>query len=455
MFIDIDGKFVYFPVRNIICDVRNLDEKKKALLIEKYNEKLMPDKLYFGKAGDALFHPHTLDWMLPTSCGINLTNRCQLRCNYCSYSSGECGDQVIDIADAYVFVDFILKNTYIKKKVEIGAGVPKARIYLAGGGEPSYEWELLKKLVEYIKTRSYQYRVEYSLGITTNLIASKDQVQYLINNFDDILVSYDGISYVQNNNRSSEKIRNSASIVERNLSMIDSFSNANYSIRTTIWPKDYSELLNMADNIFCNYSNVRSWAIEPVWELGRAKKDGIFSKGENGILNVDFTTHYLSLKSYAEDKYNRKVFSSMFKNNYGKYNCGTAFGENPWLNADGRIYTCLDTINQNAHIGVVSNGRIDFFSARDILNENHLKAIPKICDRCVAMYFCGSGCPLKNQIDLHGNRINISSAWECEQKQRYWMRAIHILLENGKYEDMSLKLLSSSNSGREYEIVYT
>ena len=196
------------------CDNSDVDE-----LVKKYDSGREISDIMFPYFEKNMSESISLENMLPYKCGLNLTNLCQLRCNYCSYCTGEKSFENAKIENVCAFLRFIIDNFVYRKKLGINTDNPT--IYFAGGGEPTYNWSLLKKSVEYIKDYTLQKNVKYKLGITTNGMITETQIDYIIQNFDTILVSYDGISEIQNKNRATAVKSNSSKVVESTIKYLD------------------------------------------------------------------------------------------------------------------------------------------------------------------------------------------------------------------------------------------
>jgi len=179
---------------------------------------------------------YNLNRNLPSSGGINLSDNCQLRCNYCAFSSGGAKRKTLKLQDAKAYVAFLFRNAKLK---EITFGLkPFVHISFAGGGEPTFNWNLLKEIIEFSKKLCIDKQVELGLAITTNGILDDKKITYLNNTFNSIMVSYDGIADVQNKNRTGNDRRYTNDIVEHTIETLLN-QGANLTIRTTVWPDQY------------------------------------------------------------------------------------------------------------------------------------------------------------------------------------------------------------------------
>ncbi len=379
--------------------------------------------------------PYNIKLKMPLSVGISLTNRCNLSCNYCSFDSKTQGDE-LSFSQVKTFVNWFVKNAIIRKKMHLLYNTPK--IYFAGGGEPTYNWALLTESVEYIREVFARHGIPVFLGITTNGVLNTNQVVFLESNFDSIMVSYDGNPETQNKNRCSSSCYDTHEFVYKTLKYLDSIK-FNFSIRTTIWPDDYGLLTKMANYISTEFPNLRSWDIEPVMPEGRAKKHA--SSYNN------FVKEYVRLEEHVYlHKLPINFRSSYFKQFISCDNCGAAYGNNPWLDASGRILNCLDDHNSNIVLGNIQNEQLEFFDVCDNISSQHYSDYYQICKNCIAFIHCGGGCPLR------AKEAPQMFAQQCECKRLYWKQYYEKLINDTKYNNKYLKLVKESPEYLVYEI---
>ena len=381
---------------------------------------------------------HNLNRSMPSSGGINLSDACQLRCNYCSFSSDEGKKNTLKIDEAKAYVDFLFRNANIK---DLTCGIkPFVRISFAGGGEPTFKWDILKEITQYAKHKSLDKHIKVQLSITTNGILDEEKIAYLSKTFDSIMVSYDGIASVQNENRLGTKRIFTNEIVEHTIEALLN-QEANVIIRTTVWPHQYQMLRYMRDNIFNNYNKIKSWEINPVNYVGRAKNN---IKTDNPTLN--FYKYYYDLKQTSPYEISKRISSAWFSRYSFFYVCGTAFGSYPWLNSDGRIISCLDARDCGESLGKISEGKIYFNEYSDNMSVKHIRSLEKRCYDCIAFIHCGGGCPLKNKEArcLSDEEVYYSDI-ECENKKQYWKMVIENSMNGLVLNDMDLKVVDCIN----------
>lgn len=145
---------------------------------------------------------------------LQVTQRCNLRCSYCPYSSllynnRNHNSQSMSFELACKAIDYYLLHSNNAKRLRIG-------FY---GGEPLLELSLIKRIVSYIKCNYPNKQIFYP--ITTNgTLLYGDAVDFLIENDFAITVSLDGPERYHNQNRSFSNGTGSYRIIEKNLMFI-------------------------------------------------------------------------------------------------------------------------------------------------------------------------------------------------------------------------------------------
>ena len=133
--------------------------------------------------------------------GIIPTYNCNLRCTYCGYSSKENDKNILDINKVKLFVRDIIKKRTIKKLI-YQTDEP-LQVTITGGGEPTYDWELLQQIMEFLKNECTINNIPLFCQITTNGVLCEEKIEFLSKHFQHVMVSYDGLPDLQDNNRRS------------------------------------------------------------------------------------------------------------------------------------------------------------------------------------------------------------------------------------------------------------
>lgn len=423
---------IYGEKSGYISTWNNLKEKAVIVDYIGHIEDQISPSVYYEKG------KHNLYQTMPSVGGVNLTDSCQLRCNYCAFSSGGCNKVTLQYEDVKAYIDFLFRNAKIK---ELTCGVfPFVSISFAGGGEPTFQWDLLQKSVDYIRKKARDKKIKTRLSITTNGVLNDEQIRYLGENFDSIMVSYDGISTVQNENRQGVKGMSTSGYVEHTVETLLK-QNAYVIIRTTVWPNQYHMLKDMRNNIFRKFANIKSWEINPVNYVGRAQYTAPMDNP-----TLEFYKHFIELKQTSPEDICCRISSAWFSKHNFFYVCGTAFGSYPWLNADGRIISCLDARDLSDVIGEIHGGHLQLNDFTDTITECHINSMRERCSQCIAFIHCGGGCPLKNNKARKMSKDETYYSFiECENKKQYWREIIKSAMKGKVLNDMQLKKIDNVN----------
>lgn len=341
--------------------------------------------------------------------GLCLTKSCNLRCTYCSENSKEFENSELSKTDILAFIDDTIDRWSIRRVITNNS-LP-LQIYLTGGGEQTYHWNHFVDVIESIKSLCRKNNVPVSFGLTTNGMLNEEQIEYISNNFDDVLVSYDGLPEIQNRNRKTPLGLPTDTIVSNSIKKISKYTRL--SIRSTIWHDDFDKIGRMAEHIFRTFTDIEKWELLPVINSGRALLN--CKKHSN---ELSFFDYYLDLKS--NNIYSEKITTSFFPNSTNDYYCSalTFCCKCPWLIPDGNIITCMEPCIEKTIIGHVINGHLEYYNhCSDPLLKTVQKIIPE-CKECIAFRFCRGGCPAKHIMNAQTNGQYDSIF--CKSAKQYW-----------------------------------
>jgi len=145
----------------------------------------------------------------PTATTIDLTEACNLACDYCFTWSKKHKRKTISYDMATRIIDWWVPQTDKTQQNQLGFW----------GGEPLLEYELMKKLIHY--TNDFCKKIDqkpFEFGGTTNgLLYTPDKVEWLLKHNSLFLVSLDGIQPVHDKHRLLPSGKGSWKIVDKNL----------------------------------------------------------------------------------------------------------------------------------------------------------------------------------------------------------------------------------------------
>jgi len=373
----------------------------------------------------------TLDFGLvtPTMGGICITEDCQMKCVYCTFSSGEQRGKTLRMESVESFVNMLAMNA-VKQRLTTKTEC-MLKIDIAGGGEPTYKWDEFVATVGYIKTKTEMHKIQCWLRLTTNGCLSPAQTEYIANNFDAITISFDGLPELQNKNRPFANGKPSFDIIDRTIRQLDALC-SNYNFTTVIQPENFSKLEEMEAFIFKNYPNVKGWNARPVIATGRGESSAFYGD------HPSFVKEYLDMVSKSQNS--ERIFGGIIPTKTVSMFCGAIYGMHPWLLPNNTLVTCMDA-NKNAVImGDVVDGKIVLKKAKDIYATKAFEYM-KECSDCFIYDLCCGDCPLKNNTP----EMTAYSNWACEERQEYWRLLLSNLELNGSCDGWHLHQLPFNN----------
>ncbi len=358
--------------------------------------------------------------------GICLTYNCNLKCNYCSYSSTNGHSDCLSVDD---IMSFVIEAVKSKKMYDIVHEKKDTtlRFFFTGGGEPTYNWKLFSSVVTEIKRICKKYNITPHLELTTNGMLNVEKQDFIISNFDKVMVSYDGMESLQNNNRKCPDLKDSSDIVEKSLIRLIK-GGVPVTIRSSIFQKDLNLLKEIYDNIVKRFWGAAEWSIMPIIPVGRAL-DAISEREYDTSEEKTFLDYYIELNEYAKGQEKRMYISSpLFINSIADYCCGATFNECFWIMPDKTINNCIEaeveTLRTN--VGCIENGKVKLYDKYYDSQLDEVKYSFSNCRECIAYRFCKGGCPLKAIRD----RKNKTSykLYECSMLKKYWKYVLSEIL---------------------------
>jgi uncharacterized protein len=129
---------------------------------------------------------------------LNMTHSCNLNCDYCYGDDGTYGGPPIKMSEVTAFraIDFLIKEN---------GDAEDFRITLFGG-EPLLNFDLVKKVISYVKKEAVKIGKNIHIGLTTNgILLDEEKSNYLLDEGVEVTISLDGPKDVQDVNRPIKK----------------------------------------------------------------------------------------------------------------------------------------------------------------------------------------------------------------------------------------------------------
>lgn len=327
---------------------------------------------------------------------LSLTGKCNYRCSYCYASEHNKSEMTFEIA---------------KKAINLVAKDNSQFIIQFTGGEPLIEFNLIKKIVEYVD----ENRINAILQIQTNgSLITNNIAKFMKIHSIGIGVSLDGRLDINDLQRKKNDGR--GTFVET-LNGIKILSDNDIAIGLTcvITNKNVEDLKGIVE-IAYYLGNVRKIGFDLLRSQGRGKdlftaKPKVLEKALKEVYDLANTLEKATgvkiqfTQIDAVKKLKKDVVKSAFTH------CDAMTGETAFVDAIGNLYACPSLANNiDFYIGNVDEG----------INESKVRAIKRkieksmfVCRNCKDLNECGGGCFAR----FFGNGKDGVSLEECVLKR--------------------------------------
>ena len=116
---------------------------------------------------------------------LHVAHDCNLRCKYCFASTGDFGGgrKLLDAETGKKAIDFLLKYSYGRRNIELDFF----------GGEPLMNFDVVKEVVDYARSKEEEYGKNFRFTITTNGVLLDDaKIDYINKEMSNVVLSIDG-----------------------------------------------------------------------------------------------------------------------------------------------------------------------------------------------------------------------------------------------------------------------
>lgn len=318
---------------------------------------------------------------------LNICHTCDLRCRYCFASSGTYGDSkgsLMSFATGKKAVDFLIKSSGSRKNLDIDFF----------GGEPLLNWDVVKQLTEYCRQQGLIHDKNIRLTITTNAThLTKEKMEYLNNNFKNVVLSLDGRPEVNDRMRLNSKGEGTyADIAPKIAQFVQLRGEREYYLRGTFtkynldFTEDALHLAEFGKNI----------SLEPV--LSDSSCDYGITLSDLPRIEEEYERLAVSLNESEKNGSDINFFHfsldleggpCLFKRLKG---CGTGL-EYCAVAPSGEIYPCHQLVGEDEYLlGSVNDNNVNL--SRSVQNKfkRFLLSDQEPCRNCWARYHCGGGC---------------------------------------------------------------
>ena len=342
---------------------------------------------------------------------LHIAHDCNLACKYCFADEGEYHGQKRELMSYEVgkrALDFLIENSGNRVNLEVDFF----------GGEPLMNFDVVRRLVEYGRSREKEANKNFRFTLTTNGMLLNDEIMEFCNReISNVVLSLDGRKEVNDRMRPTRNSKGSYDIIVPKFQrFVESRGTKSYYVRGTFTRNnlDFTEdFKHMADLGFKEIS------IEPVV----SPDDCDYAIREEDIEKICSEYDKLAVDIIERHKQGRPVtfFHYMLDLNGGPCvykrlsGCGSGT-EYLAVTPTGDLYPCHQFVgNEEFKLGDIYNG-IDRTDTVEEFKLCNVYAKDK-CRDCFARFYCSGGCAA-NSYQFHGS---ITDAYDigCKlQKKR-------------------------------------
>ena len=147
-------------------------------------KELYNDKILFSEDDYEKYAKYSVASPVKAMC-LNIAHDCNLRCKYCFASTGDFGKgrKLMSFETGKHAIDFLLENSGDRPNLELDFF----------GGEPLMNFDVVKQIVKYARSREAEFGKKFRFTITTNgLLLDDDKIDFINKEMSNVVLSIDG-----------------------------------------------------------------------------------------------------------------------------------------------------------------------------------------------------------------------------------------------------------------------
>lgn len=371
---------------------------------------------------------------------LQVTQRCNLRCEYCIYSGNY---------DNRKHSDLDMSFETAKKAIDLylcSSGEMEEYFVSFYGGEPLLNLKLIKQCVEYIKSKTVGKRVNFAM--TTNATLLKDEtVDYLRSEDFGIMVSLDGSKKEHDRHRKFQNGEGSFDLIQKNLKRIKE-KNPDFFSKIT-----YNSVMNPDSD----YRSVKTYfetdellnSAEILTNIVESENPGEKVKLSKDYLKIDkfdqLKLYLFMLKKIDEKEVSKLVMIRAryiirkYQEIIKKAEIGSKCHHNGpcipgtrrlFVNVQGRLFPCerVSETSPIMQLGNIEEG-FDIEKVRKLLNVG--KVTEDLCKKCWALLHCNQCIRNADGKDHLSRKLKMLYCPDTKRQAYFILKEICVLRELG------------------------
>ncbi len=341
---------------------------------------------------------------------LNIAHDCNLRCAYCFASTGDFGKgrKLMSYETGKKALDFLIEQSKGRVNLEVDFF----------GGEPLMNFNVVKKLVEYGRSREKETKKNFRFTITTNgLLLDDDKIDFINKEMNNVVLSIDGRKEV--NDKLRVKVDGTGCydrIVPLYKKLVEKRGDKEYYVRGTFtkYNQDFSnDVFALLDEGFDQIS------VEPV--VGDPSDPYALTEKELPQIFREYDKLSKRILDYEKTGKKFNFFHFMIDLDQGPCaikrmrGCGCG-NEYVAVTPDGDIYPCHQFVGMDDYkMGNVEDGTFNPEMKKEFAAA-HIYSKPD-CRECWARFYCSGGCNANNYEHMGDILKSYKIACELEKKR--------------------------------------
>ncbi len=372
-------------------------------IVELYN-----DKILFSEDDYEKYAQYSVASPVKAMC-LNIAHDCQLRCKYCFASTGDFGKgrKLMSFETGKHAIDFLLENSGDRPNLELDFF----------GGEPLMNFNVVKQVVEYARSREKEYNKKFRFTITTNgLLLDDEKIDFINREMSNVVLSIDGRKEVNDFFRVLPNGQGCYDmILPKYQKLVAGRGDKEYYVRGTFTNKN----LDFSNDVFAlNDAGFDQISVEPV-----VGDDDIYALTEKDLPAVFAEYEKLALRLLENEKQGKKFnfFHFMLDLDQGPCaikrlrgcGCGNDYVA---VTPDGDIFPCHQFVGIDEYkMGNIDEGTFNQEMKADFAKA-HVYSKPD-CRECWAKFYCSGGCNANNYQYMGDIRTAHKISCQLEKKR--------------------------------------
>ncbi|MDE6502317.1 MAG: thioether cross-link-forming SCIFF peptide maturase [Ruminococcus sp.] len=385
-----------------VYDVEDVKTCYKEI-VELYN-----DKILFSDDDYEKYAQYSVASPVKAMC-LNIAHDCNLRCKYCFASTGDFGKgrKLMSFETGKHAIDFLLEKSGDRQNLELDFF----------GGEPLMNFDVVKQIVTYARSREKEFNKKFRFTITTNgLLLDDDKIDFINKEMSNVVLSIDGRKEV--NDYMRVRVDGTGcydKILPAFRKLVDGRGEKEYYVRGTFTNHN----LDFAEDVFALYNaGFDQISIEPV--VGDSDEYALTEKD----LPKVFNEYERLAKKIIENEKNGKKFNFfhfMIDLDQGPCaikrlrgcGCGNDYVA---ITPDGDIFPCHQFVGIDEYkMGNIDEGTFNQEMKQDFAKA-HVYTKPE-CKKCWAKFYCSGGCNANNYQYMGDIRTAHKLSCQLEKKR--------------------------------------